>query len=38
MQLFKGTLKQVVAFVAGGGSYYEYECMHKVEQELGGNV
>ena len=25
-------------YVAGGGSYYEYECMHKLEQELGGQV
>lgn len=24
--------------MAGGGSYYEYECMQKLEKELGGNV
>jgi hypothetical protein len=28
----------VIVFVAGGGSYYEYECMQKLEKELGGNV
>jgi hypothetical protein len=24
--------------VAGGGSYYEYQCMQKLELELGGSV
>ena len=38
LQLFKGQLRQVIVFVAGGGSYYEYECMHRLQSELGGNV
>ncbi len=25
----------MIVFVAGGGSYYEYEQMHKLEEELG---
>eukprot|EP00347_Sterkiella_histriomuscorum_P002792 403366783 len=33
-QQYKGQLKHVVVFVAGGGSYYEYECMHKLEEEM----
>ena len=24
--------------MAGGGSYYEYQCMQKLELELGGSV
>jgi Sec1 family len=32
------TLRQVIVFVAGGGSFYEYECMHKLEEELGGGI
>ena len=35
-QLFKGQLRTVVVFVAGGGSFYEYDCMHRLEQELPG--
>lgn len=31
--LYKDNLKNVIVVVAGGGSYYEYECMHKLEEE-----
>ena len=31
--LYKDNLKNVIVFVAGGGSYYEYECMKKLEDE-----
>lgn len=31
--MFKGQLKNVFVFVAGGGSFYEYECMQKLEEE-----
>jgi hypothetical protein len=32
-QMYREQLKNVFVFVAGGGSYYEYECMHKLEEE-----
>ena len=38
LSLFKGQLRNVVVFVVGGGSFYEYDCMHKLELELGGSV
>ena len=32
-------MRQVFIFVAGGGSFYEYEQLtHKLEQDLGGSV
>jgi hypothetical protein len=32
-------LRQVFIFVAGGGSFYEYEQLtHKLEQDLAGSV
>ena len=31
--MFKDQLKSVFVFVAGGGSFYEFECMHKLEEE-----
>jgi len=34
IQTCKGQ-QQVVVFVAGGGSYYEYHLMHKLQEELG---
>ena len=33
-QMYKDQLKNIVVFVAGGGSYYEYECMHKLQEEM----
>jgi hypothetical protein len=31
--LYKDQLKNVFVFVAGGGSFYEYECMNRLEEE-----
>jgi hypothetical protein len=38
LQQYRGQLRQVVVFMAGGGSYYEYECMQRLEKEFGENV
>lgn len=38
LQVFRGNLKHVVVYMAGGGTYYEYECMHRLEQELGVQI
>ncbi|CDW72057.1 sec1 family protein [Stylonychia lemnae] len=32
-QQFKAQLKNVIVYVVGGGSYYEYECMKRLEDE-----
>ena len=32
-QMFRDQLKSVVVFVAGGGSFYEYEGMQKLQEE-----